>query len=1073
MDNNMNDIEAHPERRGDEDLPLIPMSPALNRSHRAKALSQLSLHSEGSLLFDATFDDALSFLQVDETVEHPDKLHLASWCGDEKEVRNMINKADVNQLDKSGRTALHNAILGGHVNIVEILLEAGANTTLLDRSQEAPLHTAVRTGNENLVKAFLSREDCNPDITGKASQTPLHIAAKMDKVSICKVLIDHGASPDCRDDEEMTPLTRAVEQGACTAAELLFEDAKTRDKEMVKEVLTNVDSDGSTLLHLAVDSESCAVVKLCLKNGSIIRQPKDHDRSTAFHLACAVGALEIVKLFASKDPKICRITLIDAQGWTPLHLAALNNHPYVLKYLLEQGALVDPRDKLRRTPLFLAAENGGTEAAKVLIDNGADVTAKDVDLRSCVRVAVGHTATMTVLLTKREAIPLITDKDITGFAPVHYAAKYGNLQNILLFMKRNKAATIVTSDALDTALHGAARYGWLEIVDALLSGRNVRSINVKNNQGKTALHFACAEGHDQVVELLLKLGATVQSDHSDRTALHVAAMRGSTQCVKYLLQYQPQCINHLDKHQNTALHLAAIHGHPDIISCLLACKEQEILQNSKNQNALDAAMEAERKTSLLAIASQERWRELLMSSAPGHMSQMQVLVVKFPEVATRFLDQCIINEGNPDGEDYTVTYDLSLIQGKQKRGQDYLMVLKTMLKHQRISCLTHPICFIAMSTKWKFFGWKTITINMILYLLFVIPLTVLAVTERANEKRLCNINESWTRKDYINLDVPCRQSDKVTQFLLYFVAIITMVHAMKKLFQLKMQKKRYLVFFSHYLEWIAYVSALAYIFPACDCKLGYKQEVGAIALFFGWVNLILFLRRISSYGRYIIMLTTMFVTLFKVLLLFVLFVMTFSSAFYLLMDETQVSFATFPTSMMTVFVMTLGEMSYEDRFMPWDSLEYATLANILFLMFVLGMPIILMNMLVGLAVGDIDKIQAHAAIDRYMMQVELVLDMEEMLPACLAKRAHVTKQVVYPNRDASKLYDRFLGFSPPGDEKQEDEASPEHMPLLDKMKEQEERINGIYELLKEQSAILKSLDPARKRKGQDVFPFGV
>ena len=28
---------------------------------------------------------------------------------------------------------------------------------------------------------------------------------------------------------------------------------------MVKEVLTNVDSDGSTLLHLAVDSESCAV----------------------------------------------------------------------------------------------------------------------------------------------------------------------------------------------------------------------------------------------------------------------------------------------------------------------------------------------------------------------------------------------------------------------------------------------------------------------------------------------------------------------------------------------------------------------------------------------------------------------------------------------------------------------------------------------------------------------------------------------------------------------------------------------------------------------------------------------
>lgn len=54
------------------------------------------------------------------------------------------------------------------------------------------------------------------------------------------------------------------------------------------------------------------------------------------------------------------------------------------------------------------------------------------------------------------------------------------------------------------------RYGRLEVVDALLSGRNVRSINVKNSEGKTALHFACAEGHNRVAEHLLKLGAAVE-----------------------------------------------------------------------------------------------------------------------------------------------------------------------------------------------------------------------------------------------------------------------------------------------------------------------------------------------------------------------------------------------------------------------------------------------------------------------------------------------------------------------------------------------------------------------------------
>ena len=46
----------------------------------------------------------------------------------------------------------------------------------------------------------------------------------------------------------------------------------------------------------------------------------------------------------------------------------------------------------------------------------------------------------------------------------------------------------------------------------------------------------------------------------------------------------------------------------------------------------------------------------------------------------------------------------------------------------------------------KTFGWKTLAMNLILYLLFVIPLTALAIFTRANEKRLCGINETWQRK---------------------------------------------------------------------------------------------------------------------------------------------------------------------------------------------------------------------------------------------------------------------------------------------------------------------------------------
>ena len=62
----------------------------------------------------------------------------------------------MNLLDKSGRTPIHNAILGRHVKIMEMLLEAGADTTRLDESQDAPLQTAVRSGDENLVRVGIS-----------------------------------------------------------------------------------------------------------------------------------------------------------------------------------------------------------------------------------------------------------------------------------------------------------------------------------------------------------------------------------------------------------------------------------------------------------------------------------------------------------------------------------------------------------------------------------------------------------------------------------------------------------------------------------------------------------------------------------------------------------------------------------------------------------------------------------------------------------------------------------------------------------------------------------------------------
>ena len=68
-------------------------------------------------------------------------------------------------------------------------------------------------------------------------------------------------------------------------------------------------------------------------------------------------------------------------------------------------------------------------------------------------------------------------------------------------------------------------------------------------------------------------------------------------------------------------------------------------------------------------------------------------------------------------------------------------------------------------------------------------------------------------------------------------------------------------------------------------------------------------------------------------------------------------------SLMTMYVMTLGELNYHEDFLPWSKLPFPTLTNVLFIVLVLGMPIIMMNMLVR----SIENNDADSAFPRMQL----------------------------------------------------------------------------------------------------------
>ena len=63
-----------------------------------------------------------------------------------------------------------------------------------------------------------------------------------------------------------------------------------------------------------------------------------------------------------------------------------------------------------------------------------------------------------------------------------------------------------------------------------------------------------------------------------------------------------------------------------------------------------------------------------------------------------------------------------------------------------------------------------------------------------------------------------------------------------------MQKKKYFTSLTNLIELASFTIGCIYILPSCDCKIGYKPEVAACALFLGWLNLILYLRRYAKPG---------------------------------------------------------------------------------------------------------------------------------------------------------------------------------------------------------------------------------
>ncbi|KAG1953890.1 transient receptor potential cation channel subfamily A [Pimephales promelas] len=713
------------------------------------------------------------------------------------------------------------------------------------------------------------------------------------------------------------------------------------------------------------------------------------------------------------------INLRDGANQTPLHRATLFDHVELAEYLISKGADIDCIDCKGLSPLLLASNCSAWKTVAYLLSIGANFKIKDKGGRNFLHLVIlqpkGLKNLPETVLQSNAVKEMLSDEDVEGCTPLHYACKLGihdsvkNMLGLNIFLGQK-------SREKKSALHFAAEYGRLNTCHRLLENlTDSKMLNDWDENGLTSLHLASRAGHAQVVELLLRRGALFQSDYKGWSCLHHAAAEGYTQTMKILLAANVKLLDGKNEDGNTALHIAAQAGHVGAVLLLLE-RGAEVSLNNADNSFMHEAVRNEKKDVVNATIESERCAEALTSYKAKSRCVVMDVIEFLPESFKHLLDRCIIeSDHDANSPDYHVRYDFQWLQAplqlkkyaKADKSMNIqpLAALNAMVRYNRLELLTHPVSQKYLEMKWKAYGSKVHLLNLAVYLLGLLPLTYLILNLRPSQ----DISTNGTSVTMV--PVSFSEQKCLISVCIIMVLVMNVYSICKELVQLAQQRINYFTDFSNPADWSAAISSLVFVIPMCfNVDNTWQWQAGAYAILTSWIGFLLYFQRFERIGIYVVMFGGIVRTLVFIMVLFIFLLLAFGLAFYALMLHRP-EFNSIGLALAQTFVMTVGELNYQSTFLNTyeeGHMAFPGVTYSVFVLFVLLMPILLMNLMIGLAVGDIAEVQRNAELKRIAMQIDLHTVLEEKLPYWFLERVDKSSITVYPNKCKKLLIQVFI-----------------------------------------------------------------
>jgi ankyrin repeat protein len=188
--------------------------------------------------------------------------------------------------------------------------------------------------------------------------------------------------------------------------------------------------------------------------------------------------------------------------------------------------LVNAKNKAGLSAVLLATYHGRNEIAKLLIDRGARLDIFEAS-------ATGTQERVEQLLHKDPNV--LSSYSADGWTPLHLAVFFGRINIVHLLLNRGADINAPSkNDQRVTPLHSALANPHNATVAQLLIDGGA-DLNARQSEGYTPLHYAAANGLEQIVRTLIarSVDATAK-EAGGKTAYDLAVQKGYTSIAELL-----------------------------------------------------------------------------------------------------------------------------------------------------------------------------------------------------------------------------------------------------------------------------------------------------------------------------------------------------------------------------------------------------------------------------------------------------------------------------------------------------------------------------------------------------------